>query len=212
MNILNSIELREDNVDEVLQFLGIGVDNFGWYGIGIDPADGKFKFSDYAGATVSVNIGDHIGRLEHEKGFTLLGFVPEIAPDLIHDSNSWRETLLGNQEYYKNALNDLVALCAGLAKEAGWDEKQREMGTKLMLIVSEVSEAMEGDRKGLMDDHLPHIPMVEVECVDATVRILHLAGEQKMNFGSTFVQKLIYNINRPDHKLENRSKENGKKY
>ncbi|RZK79787.1 MAG: hypothetical protein EOO85_02735, partial [Pedobacter sp.] len=53
--------------------------------------------------------------------------------------------------------------------EAGWHSKPREVGTCLMLIVSEVAEAMEGDRKGLMDDHLPERPMLEVELADAII-------------------------------------------
>ena len=50
------------------------------------------------------------------------------------------------------------------------------VGTKLMLSVSELAEAMEGHRKGLMDDHLPHRPMIEVELADALIRIMDLAG------------------------------------
>lgn len=41
-----------------------------------------------------------------------------------------------------------------------------------ILIVSELSEAMEGFRKDLMDDKLPHRPMVEVELADAVIRRL----------------------------------------
>ena len=36
-----------------------------------------------------------------------------------------------------------------------------------MLIVSEIAEAMEGERKDLMDDKLPHRKMAEVELADA---------------------------------------------
>ncbi|XUM19805.1 hypothetical protein ACRAVF_19255 [Bradyrhizobium oligotrophicum S58] len=38
-----------------------------------------------------------------------------------------------------------------------------------MLIVSEIAEAMEGERKSLMDDHLPHRKMVEVELADTLI-------------------------------------------
>ncbi|WP_272657375.1 hypothetical protein [Providencia sp. PROV118] len=41
-------------------------------------------------------------------------------------------------------------------KKAGWWDNPREKGTLLCLIHSEISEAMEGERKDLMDDHLPH--------------------------------------------------------
>jgi hypothetical protein len=46
----------------------------------------------------------------------------------------------------------------------------------LMLAISEVAEAMEGERKGLMDDKLPHRPMPEVEMADVFIRLLDFAG------------------------------------
>jgi NTP pyrophosphatase (non-canonical NTP hydrolase) len=96
--------------------------------------------------------------------------------------------------------------------EAGWHSKPREVGTCLMLIVSEIAEAMEGDRKGLMDDHLPNRPMLEVELADAIIRILDLAGREGLDVSGAIHDKLIYNQNRADHKLENRNKDGGKKY
>jgi hypothetical protein len=46
-----------------------------------------------------------------------------------------------------------------------------------MLVVSELSEGMEGARKDLMDDHLPKRKMLEVEVADALIRILDLTGK-----------------------------------
>lgn len=46
----------------------------------------------------------------------------------------------------------------------------------LALAISEVCEALEGERKNLMDDHLPHRKMVEVEMADAYIRLLDFAG------------------------------------
>lgn len=113
---------------------------------------------------------------------------------------------------YIHNINDAVDLCYGLSSDAGWHNKPREIGTMLMLIVSEVAEAMEGDRKSLQDDHLPHRAMVEVELADAVIRIFDLAGKLGLDLGGAFVEKLKYNQTRADHKLENRDKENGKKY
>lgn len=51
---------------------------------------------------------------------------------------------------------------------------ERNKGEVLMLIVSEISEAMEAERKSLMDDHLPHRRGAEVELADAVIRLLDM--------------------------------------
>ncbi len=83
---------------------------------------------------------------------------------------------------------------------------------KLALIHSEVSEAMEGARKNLMDDKLPHRKMIEVELADAMIRILDLAGALHLDLAGAVQEKLAYNAVREDHQIENRMKENGKAY
>lgn len=122
------------------------------------------------------------------------------------------EKLNKQDEMFSFDINDLVNLCNGLAKDAGWHEKPRETGTCLMLIVSEIAEAMEGHRKGLNDDHLPHRKMIEVELADAMIRICDLAGREGLDLGGALVEKLKYNQQRADHKPENRNKDGGKKY
>ena len=83
---------------------------------------------------------------------------------------------------------------------------------KLALIHSEVSEAMEGARKNLMDDKLPHRKMLEVELADAVIRILDLAGALQLDLAGAIQEKLAYNAVREDHKVENRKAEGGKSY
>lgn len=53
---------------------------------------------------------------------------------------------------------------------------QRNKGQMRMLMISEVSEAMEGERKNLMDDKLPHRRMAEVELADVVIRAFDYAG------------------------------------
>ena len=65
---------------------------------------------------------------------------------------------------------------------------KRNYGELCMLIVSEVSESMEGDRKDLMDDKLPHRPMREVELVDALIRIFDIGGGMDMDLGGAFTR------------------------
>lgn len=82
---------------------------------------------------------------------------------------------------------------------------------ELMKVVSELSEAMEGDRKDLMDTHLPHRPAVEVELADAVIRIANLAGCLGLDLGGAILEKMDYNGARPDHKPEARAA-GGKRY
>lgn len=83
---------------------------------------------------------------------------------------------------------------------------------KLVLIHSEISEAMEGARKNLMDDKLPHRKMIEVELADAMIRILDLAGALQLDLAGAIQEKLGYNLTREDHKIENRQGVGGKAY
>lgn len=62
----------------------------------------------------------------------------------------------------------------------------RNRGEMFMLMVSEVAEAMEGERKNLMDDHLPTRRMAEVELADTLIRIFDYAGAMGMDLDSLF--------------------------
>ncbi|MNB97588.1 hypothetical protein D3C75_448190 [compost metagenome] len=86
-----------------------------------------------------------------------------------------------------------------------------EILAKLALVHSEVSEATEGVRKNLMDDKLSHRKMVEVELADAVIRILDLCGHEGYDLAGAIEEKLEFNKIRPDHKIENRLAEGGKK-
>ena len=58
--------------------------------------------------------------------------------------------------------------------EAG-NRLDRNKGELISLIHSEIAEGTLGIEDGLMDDHLPKRPMVEVEMADASIRILDYA-------------------------------------
>lgn len=83
---------------------------------------------------------------------------------------------------------------------------------KLCLVHSETSEGMEGHRKGLKDDKLPHRSMLEVELADAVIRIGDLAGALGLDLGGAIAEKMQYNASREDHKLASRQAEGGKAY
>lgn len=88
----------------------------------------------------------------------------------------------------------------------------RNVGELLCLVHSEISEALEGHRKNLMDDKLPHRPMFEVELADAIIRIFDIAAGLGLDLGGAYVEKMAYNATREDHKIESRKLANGKKY
>jgi hypothetical protein len=46
----------------------------------------------------------------------------------------------------------------------------------IALAISETSECLEGERKDLMDDKLPHRRMAEVEMADTAIRLLDYSG------------------------------------
>jgi NTP pyrophosphatase (non-canonical NTP hydrolase) len=124
------------------------------------------------------------------------------------------EDTIGN---IKNFLNVLVAIAHGNSVKSGWysnvvtgERVPANVGEKLALVHSEISEALEGYRKGLNDDHLPHRKAIEVELADAVLRIADLCGYLELDLGAALVEKLEYNTKRSDHKLENRRKDGGK--
>jgi len=88
----------------------------------------------------------------------------------------------------------------------------RNKGELLCLIHSEISEAMEGERKNLMDDKLPHRKMAEVELVDALIRIFDYAGAFGYDLEGAYQEKRAFNKQRADHKAESRAQANGKKW
>lgn len=138
-------------------------------------------------------------------------------------------TLKDKLDYFKETHNEpdiavmllmsreLQKLCFKLSVKSGWwDELNPHdpyvFATKLALVHSEVSEALEGGRKGLRDGHLPHRLAEEVELADAIIRIFDLAGARDLDVAGAIIEKLHYNQYRGDHKIDKRAAEGGKKF
>ena len=96
--------------------------------------------------------------------------------------------------------------------ETGEYPIKRNIGELLALVHSEISEALEGARKNLKDDHLPNRLMLEVELADAIIRIFDIAAGFGLDLGGAYEEKMDYNTRREDHSLEIRKSENGKKF
>lgn len=139
------------------------------------------------------------------------------AKKRLKENRDKREKLNDNKMIYN--INMLRDKCFQNALDAGWHTDletgeliERNKAEMLMLIVSEVAEAMEGVRKDLKDDHLPERSMEEVELADTVIRIMDYAGRWGLDIGGAIMEKLEYNKNRADHKIENRVKNGGKKF
>lgn len=78
----------------------------------------------------------------------------------------------------------------------------RNRGALITLVHSELSEAAEGYRKNLMDDHLPNRRMVEVEMADAVIRILDYCGGFGVELPDVELSNLEVNFSRFDDELE----------
>lgn len=106
----------------------------------------------------------------------------------------------------------------------GFHEEDREKGTLLMLVVSELSEALEADRNNFyttiipnqlnsilmkftsnssvdhaqaIDEFEAHVKDTEEdEIADAIIRLLDYAGKYKIDIGKHIYLKLLYNRTR----------------
>lgn len=113
-------------------------------------------------------------------------------------------------------LNELARLCHHLNlrwwQHADGTPKERNKGELIALMHSELSEALEGVRKGLPDDHLPHRSAEEVELVDLLIRVFDYAGGFELDLDGAFAEKMIYNEQRADHTHAARQAPGGKSF
>lgn len=113
-------------------------------------------------------------------------------------------------------MKTIKELCEGAysdAKAAGWHDQPREIGTMLMLIVSEIAEAMEADPKckwaslAHFDMDFPSRPDESFkskferwikdtfadELADAVIRIADLCGKLEIDLERHIELKMMYN-------------------
>ena len=84
------------------------------------------------------------------------------------------------------------------AVEHGWWEQPRPVGEVLMLMVTELAEAMEAYRDGNPEsDKIPGYSKLEEELADVIIRVLDFAGGTGLNIEGAVTAKMAYNDTRP---------------
>lgn len=86
-------------------------------------------------------------------------------------------------------INYLCKQAYETAKSKGWHDEPRETGTLLALVHSEVSEALEADRKSDMKNF-------EEELADVCIRIFDLCGHKGIDLEAAILHKMERNKGR----------------
>lgn len=96
----------------------------------------------------------------------------------------------------KAVINNLCKAIHLWAKEKGhWDDNPSD-GEKIVLMHSELSEAIEGLRKPHADEHCPKFGNAEIELADCVIRIMDFCEKKGYNLGEAISAKMQYNLTR----------------
>lgn len=168
------------------------------------------------GHFVYTDFGYLDGEIEHKPKYLSSYLTRPLEPKTEYDYELTVEEMIRDIKHYQDSIADIAMIVHQLNKRWWYDKNgkklDRNKGELLALIHSEVSECLEGERKDLMDDHLPHRKMAEVELADIFIRLFDYAEGFGYDIAGAIVEKLKYNNTRKDHTYEAREQANGKKF
>ncbi len=93
-------------------------------------------------------------------------------------------------------LSEIGAIATRISASKGFGD--RDFPSDVALIHSEVSEALEGFRRGNQQSgHIPEFTAIEEELADILIRVLNVANRRECRIAEAVKAKLVYNAGRP---------------